>query len=51
MAAPSKIGELVVDSPIVKMIEGYLKHLTDLLNEKTEGYITTGDNDKLKNIE
>lgn len=48
VAAPSKIGELVIESPIVKMIEGYLKHLTNLLNEKTEGYITTGDNDKLK---
>lgn len=50
IAEPSKIGELVIDSPIVKMIEGYLKHLTDLLNEKTEGYITTGDNDKLKTL-
>lgn len=48
VAKPSKIGELVIESPIVKMIEGYLKHLTNLLNEKTEGYITTGDNDKLK---
>lgn len=50
VAEPSKIGELVIESPIVKMIEGYLKHLTDLLNEKTEGYITTGDNDKLKTL-
>lgn len=50
VAEPSKIGELVIESPIVKMIEGYLMHLTNLLNEKTEGYITTGDNDKLKTL-
>lgn len=50
IAEPSKIGELVIESPIVKMIEGYLMHLTNLLNEKTEGYIITSDNDKLKTL-
>lgn len=50
VAEPAKIGEMVIDSPIVRMIEGYLMHLTNLLNEKTEGYITTGDNDKLKTL-
>lgn len=50
VAESSKIGELVIESPIVKMIEGYLMHLTNLLNEKTDGYITTGDNDKLKTL-
>lgn len=50
VAEPAKIGEMVIDSPIVRMIEGYLMHLTNLLNEKTDGYITTGDNDKLKTL-
>nr|DAQ75605.1 MAG TPA: hypothetical protein [Caudoviricetes sp.] len=50
IAEPSKIGELVIESPIVKMIEGYLMHLTNLLNEKTEGYIIVTDNDKLKTL-
>ena len=50
VAEPAKIGEMVIDSPIVRMIEGYLMHLTNLLKEKTEGYITTGDNDKLKTL-
>ena len=50
IAEASKIGELVIESPIVKMIEGYLIYLTKLLNEKTEGYIVASDNDKLKTL-